>query len=88
MLAGFGTSRTAWNEVYEKHRDLIRELPIQFPDAMDEGKNITHSVNYVVRRIVGFDQDDDLYRFSAAMAFAKAETGTTPVRTPTRRMRA
>jgi len=89
VLAGFGTTSDSWKEIYENHRDMIKELPLQFPHGMDEGKNITHTINYVVRRIVGFDDDDDLYRFSAAMAFAKTESTSTPIRTPPgRRLRA
>jgi len=86
VLAGFGTSPDAWKEKYENHRDLIMELPLQFPHGMDESKNITHTVNYVVRRIVGFDNDDDLYRYSAALACAKTEGNPSPARTPPRRI--
>jgi len=89
VLAGFGTSSTAWKEIYENQRQMIKELPLQFPDGMDDSGNPTHVVNYVVRRIVGFNSDDDLYRFSAAMAFAKVDTATSPVRAPAaRRVRA
>jgi len=69
VLAGFGTSTAAWKEVYERQREMIKDLQHLFPNAMDESKNVTHTVNYVVRRIIGFDNDDDLYRFSAAIAF-------------------
>jgi len=67
VLAGFGATTDAWKEIYESHRLLIKELPLQFPHGMDESKNVSHTVNYVVRRIVGFDEDDDLYRYSAAL---------------------
>jgi len=62
---------------------MIKDLPILYPDAMDEKGNAIYVVNYVVRRIVGFNTDDDLYRFSAAMALAKVDTAMlTPTRTP------
>jgi len=89
VLAGFGTSSAAWKEIYESHRQMLKDLPLQFPDGMDDSGNATHVVNYVVRRIAGFNLDDDLYRFSAAMALAKVETTTSPVRAPAaRRVRA
>jgi len=90
VLPGFGTSSAAWKEVFDKQRQMISDLPRYFPDAMDEKGNVTHVVNYVVRRIVGFDTDDELYRFSAAIAFAKVDTAVmSPIRTPpARRARA
>lgn len=76
--------------IYENHRQMINDLPRLYPDAMDEKGNAIYVVHYVVRRIVGFNTDDELYQFSAAMAFAKVETTMlSPTRTPpARRFRA
>jgi len=73
IMSGFGGKSTAaWNAIYEKHRDFIAEFPLEFPNAMDESKRVLYEVNYVVKRITGFDDDDDLYKFNAAVTIAGA----------------
>ena len=68
VFAGFGTTTQAWNQVFESQRCMAKELQEQYPDAMDEQKKVIYRVKYAEHRIIGFD--DDLYKFSAALAVA------------------
>ena len=70
VLAGFGTTSKAWNQAFEAQRCFAKELQEIYTDAMDEQKKVLYRVKYAEHRIVGFD--DDLYRFSAALAVAPA----------------
>ena len=42
VLAGFGTTIHAWNQVYESQRCMAKELQERHPDAMDEQKKVIY----------------------------------------------
>ena len=67
---------------------MIEDLQQAFPNATDEHRKVTHAVNYVIQRVPGFNTDDDLYKFTAALAIAGSTRNDGVPATPPRRPRA
>ena len=67
---------------------MIADLQQAFPRATDERRKVTHTVNYVIQRVEGFNTDDDLYKFTSALAVAGSIRTEGVPATPPRRPRA
>ena len=63
VFSAHGVKDTDWRDNLEIGDDLITELPVKFKFAQDGEQKNLHELNYIVKKIEGYRNDNDLRRY-------------------------